>query len=307
MTVTLIFLLVIFVLALLVLPFMRQVAKDKIELSQTSLRQKFEVLFVGINAGLMEGKGEVITFEDDPRAVNMFDKNLPNMLIQFYYSTANLAITLNYKCFQKELVFKKDYPDLRNITVFQQKDIANDFVFEASKKINEHRQHVGSAGLDSPYSSAPEIKTSVEDDPTALLTGTYSGLSLSQKRSIANLMYIIGSADGLHEKAVISKHSFGMQLTTMKVKWDECKKQLADFGEQRIYEDLKNLDEGIMTPVILAILALVTDEIVPGQSMPNQQRVIKFFECFQKLGYSEERIDQIIQKIMLLSEQFGIG
>jgi hypothetical protein len=82
---------------------------------------------------------------------------------------------------------------------------------------------------------------------------------------------------------------------------------LADFGEQRIYEDLKNLDEGIMTPVILAILALVTDEIVPGQSMPNQQRVIKFFDCFQKLGYSEERIDQIIQKIMLLSEQFGIG
>ena len=77
MTVTLIFLLVIFILALLFLPFMRQVAKDKMELSETSLRQKFEVLFASINAGLMEGKGQIITFEDDPRAVNMFDKNLP--------------------------------------------------------------------------------------------------------------------------------------------------------------------------------------------------------------------------------------
>ena len=65
MTVTLIFLLVIFILALLFLPFMRQIAKDKIELSQTTLPKKFEILFAAINAGLMEGKGELTTFDDD--------------------------------------------------------------------------------------------------------------------------------------------------------------------------------------------------------------------------------------------------
>lgn len=129
MTVTLIFLLVIFILALLFLPFMRQIAKDKIELSQTSLPQKFEILFAAINASLMQGKGELTTFDDDLRSVNMLD-----------------------------------------------------------------------------------------EDPTALLTGMYCGLSMNQKRSIANLMYIIGSADGSSENAVIKKNTFGMQLTTMRVK-----------------------------------------------------------------------------------------
>ena len=132
MTVTLIVLLVVLFLALLFIPFMRQIAKDKVELSQTTLPQKFETLFATINAGLMGGNGELTTFDDDPRSVNMFDENHPNMLIQFYYSTANLAITLNYKFLQKELIFKKDYPGLRNITIFQQKDIANDFVFEST-------------------------------------------------------------------------------------------------------------------------------------------------------------------------------
>lgn len=307
MTVTLIFLLVVFILALLFLPFLRQIAKDKIELSQTTLPQKFEILFATINAGLMNGKGELTTFDDDPRQANMFDEDHPNMLIQFYYSTANLSITLKYKFLQKELVFKKDYPGLRNITIFQQKDIGNDFTFECSKKIREHQQNVGSSGLDSPYSSAPMVETDVDEDPTALLTGLYQDLSLSQKRSIANLMYIVGSADGTSETVVINKQSFGMQLMMMRVKWEECRNQYAGYGEQRIYDDLKNLEEGIMTQVIFAIMPLLVDEIVPGHPVPNQLRENKFFECFDKLGYSEERINNMTQKMMLLYKQFGMG
>jgi hypothetical protein len=307
MTVTLIVLLVVLFLALLFIPFMRQIAKDKVELSQTTLPQKFETLFATINAGLMGGNGELTTFDDEPRLVNMMDHSHPNMLIQFYYSTANLAITLNYKFLQKELIFKKDYPGLRNITIFQQKDIANDFVFESSKRIREHQQKVGSAGLDSPYSSAPMVETDVDEDPTALLTGMYRDLSLSQKRSIANLMYIIGSADGSSENTVIKKYTFGMQLTTMRVKWDDCKRQYSDFGEQRVFEDLKNIEEGIMTQVILAILPLVVDEVIPGKPVPNPIRERKFFESFAKLGYSEEKIENMVQKIMLLSQHFGMG
>lgn len=62
-----------------------------------------------------------------------------------------------------------------------------------------------------------------------------------------------------------------------------------------------------MNQVILAIQPLVVDEIVPGQPMPNQLRERKFFDSFQKLGYSEQRIDNMVQKIMLLSKHFGMG
>jgi hypothetical protein len=307
MTVTLIVLLVVLFLALLFIPFMRQIAKDKVELSQTTLPQKFETLFATINAGLMGGNGELTTFDDEPRLVNMMDHSHPNMLIQFYYSTANLSITLNYKFFQKELVWKKDYPGLRNITIFQQKDIANDFTFESSKRIREHQQNVSSEGLNSPYASTPMVETDTDEDPTAILTGMYRSLTLSQKQSIANLMYMIGAADSCSEKSVIEKQSFGMQLMTMRVKWDDCKQQYMKYGEQRVFEDLKNIEEGIMTQVILAILPLVVDEVIPGNPVPNPIRERKFFESFAKLGYSEEKIENMVQKIMLLSQHFGMG
>jgi hypothetical protein len=107
MTVTLIVLLVVLFLALLFIPFMRQIAKDKVELSQTTLPQKFETLFATINAGLMGGNGELTTFDDEPRLVNMMDHSHPNMLIQFYYSTANLSITLNSSSFRKSWFGKR--------------------------------------------------------------------------------------------------------------------------------------------------------------------------------------------------------
>ena len=104
MTITLIFILVVFLLALIFVPFTRQLVKDKEELSRNPINKKFEILVGVINDTMLEGKGEITLFNDDPRLMNLMSEDKRNMLIQFYYSTGNLTITLNYKYLQKELV-----------------------------------------------------------------------------------------------------------------------------------------------------------------------------------------------------------
>lgn len=139
MTITLIFLLVVFVLALIFVPFTRQLVKDKEELSRNPINKKFEILVGAINELMLDGKGEVTLFEDEPRLINLMSEERRNMLIQFYYSTGNLTITLNYKFFQKELVYKKQFSGLRNLSAFMQHDIANEFIEVCNKKISEHQ------------------------------------------------------------------------------------------------------------------------------------------------------------------------
>lgn len=134
MTITLIFILVVFLLALIFVPFTRQLVKDKEELSRNPINKKFEILVGVINDTMLEGKGEITLFNDDPRLMNLMSEDKRNMLIQFYYSTGNLTITLNYKYLQKELVYKKIFPGLRNLSVFMQRDIANEFIEICSKK-----------------------------------------------------------------------------------------------------------------------------------------------------------------------------
>lgn len=101
MTITLIFLLIIFILALIFVPFTRQLIKDKEELSRNPINKKFEILVGVINDTMFNGKGEITLFEDNPRLMNLISENRSNMLIQFYYSTGNLTIILNYKYLKK--------------------------------------------------------------------------------------------------------------------------------------------------------------------------------------------------------------
>ena len=96
MTITLIFLLVIFVLALIFVPFTRQLVKDKEELSRNPINKKFEILVGVINDIMLDGKGEITLFDDDPRLMNLMSEDKRNMLIQFHYSTGDLTIILNY-------------------------------------------------------------------------------------------------------------------------------------------------------------------------------------------------------------------
>ena len=139
MTTTLIVLLIITLLAMIFLPFSRALMKDRSELHENPMEKKFNILLTRINDLLMNGKGEVIKFKDDPRMLNLFDDNHANMIINLYYSTGSLTITLKYKFYHVELVKKMQFDNMRQAETFRQQDVANHFCEEASIAICQHQ------------------------------------------------------------------------------------------------------------------------------------------------------------------------
>ena len=302
MTITLIFLLIIFVLALIFVPFTRQLVKDKEELSRNPINKKFEILVGVINDVMLDGKGEVTLFDDDPRLMNLMSDDKRNMLIQFYYSTGNLSITLKYKFLQKELVYEKQFSGLRNLSAFMQRDIANEFIEICGRKIAEHQQNVGYMDMSS--MSGIQNPTLSDSDPMDVVRGVYNGLTTRQRCSAINLLYVIAQTSGMPEDTVLKNVAFNQTVLTLNVKWEECKRQLETLGENAIYTDLNGIDDSVITMLLLSAFQLVVS-LSDNPNNINPAVEEKFIYCFGRMGYSEEKINQELEKIMLMAKMFS--
>ena len=302
MTITLIFLLVIFVLALIFVPFTRQLVKDKEELSRNPINKKFEILVGVINDVMLDGKGEVTLFDDDPRLMNLMSDDKRNMLIQFYYSTGNLSITLKYKFLQKELVYEKQFSGLRNLSAFMQRDIANEFIEICGRKIAEHQQNVGYMDMSS--MSGIQNPTLSDSDPMDVVRGVYNGLTTRQRCSAINLLYVIAQTSGMPEDSILKNVAFNQTVLTLNVKWEECKRQLETLGENAIYTDLNGIDDSVITMLLLSAFQLVVS-LSDNPNNINPAVEEKFIYCFGRMGYSEEKINQELEKIMLMAKMFS--
>ena len=302
MTITLIFLLVIFVLALIFVPFTRQLVKDKEELSRNPINKKFEILVGVINDVVLDGKGEVTLFDDDPRLMNLMSDDKRNMLIQFYYSTGNLSITLKYKFLQKELVYEKQFSGLRNLSAFMQRDIANEFIEICGRKIAEHQQNVGYMDMSS--MSGIQNPTLSDSDPMDVVRGVYNGLTTRQRCSAINLLYVIAQTSGMPEDTILKNVAFNQTVLTLNVKWEECKRQLETLGENAIYTDLNGIDDSVITMLLLSAFQLVVS-LSDNPNNINPAVEEKFIYCFGRMGYSEEKINQELEKIMLMAKMFS--
>ena len=302
MTITLIFLLVIFVLALIFVPFTRQLVKDKEELSRNPINKKFEILVGVINDIMLDGKGEVTLFDDDPRLMNLMSDDKRNMLIQFYYSTGNLSITLKYKFLQKELVYEKQFSGLRNLSAFMQRDIANEFIEICGRKIAEHQQNVGYMDMSS--MSGIQNPTLSDSDPMDVVRGVYNGLTTRQRCSAINLLYVIAQTSVMPEDTILKNVAFNQTVLTLNVKWEECKRQLETLGENAIYTDLNGIDDSVITMLLLSAFQLVVS-LSDNPNNINPAVEEKFIYCFGRMGYSEEKINQELEKIMLMAKMFS--
>lgn len=293
---------VIFVLALIFVPFTRQLVKDKEELSRNPINKKFEILVGVINDIMLDGKGEVTLFDDDPRLMNLMSDDRSNMLIQFYYSTGNLTITLKYKFLQKELVYEKQFSGLRNLSAFMQRDIANEFIEICGRKIAEHQQNVGYMDMSS--MSGIQNPTLSDSDPMDVVRGMYNGLTTRQRCSAINLLYVIAQTSGMPEDTILKNVAFNQTVLTLNVKWEECKRQLETLGENAIYTDLNGIDNSVITMLLLSAFQLVVS-LSDNPNNINPAVEEKFIYCFGRMGYSEEKINQELEKIMLMAKMFN--
>ena len=305
MTVALIFLLVLLVLALLIVPFARDMVKDKLELQKVTLEKKFEVLIEHINQGLFFGEAEVTVFDDDPRSLNIFSDNHANRIVRFMYSTGHLTIEMGYKYFQKELVFNKCYHNLRNITIFEQKNIARDFIETAQFRISQHERSVNAVTIDG-ISSAAGISSdvSIDKDPTKLFDDFYAELSREQKMSMINHMAIIDYAWRQDFKESYKLSIIQQSMILMNVREDECQSLLRQKGEDYIYKTLEDLPEVYMDSHLYHCLQVFLE--FKGEEEAGERAYAKLWGSFSHMGISEEEARSRIGKVIALNKMFGI-
>ena len=89
-----------------------------------------------INNEAYDGHGSISKLNE--REINLYNEGA-NQIIKFEYSTGILTITWKYKYFQKEVVHKRYYDQVRNISLFEQMDIGNSIIEEMRKVVNDHK------------------------------------------------------------------------------------------------------------------------------------------------------------------------
>lgn len=304
MTTTLVVLLIITLLAMIFLPFSRALMKDRSELHENPMEKKFNILITRINDLLMNGQGEVVKFKDDPRMLNLFDDNHANMIINFYYSTGSLTITLKYKYYHVELVKKMQFDNMRQAETFRQQDVANHFCEEATIAIRQHQIKINNErGLkDSAgeyiFGSQPSIGGS--DNPVDLVRGMYDNFSRDEKIAWVNVAQMIYCADGSSVNDFKNHPQFSDILLNFQVNYSEAEKQFNQIGESGIIDILDNGKDEDLIMKLMPVFPFVLD-----QSGPNETRIEKFYSIFGRLGYTQERIDNELEKMMLLMQHFG--
>lgn len=302
--VTTIIIIVVLIGSLIFISFTRDLIKDKQELKERALPERYGILLANINAGILNGHGELTTFDDDPRSVNMMDENRRNVLIQFHYSTGTMTIILLYLYYHRELKFKQEFHQMRNADNFRQRDVANAFVEQARIKMAEHERQVTGLGLGYAPNRNPAIDPSSvdkNDDPELMIQQTlYGDMTQRQKNSAANAAYLIMKASGTPDTSICNHPVFSQFVRNLEVNTHEAKMQLQASGEPGIIADLKDEEEDSMDIILLNCFSVCAED---GRLI--EARLKKFIEIFGQLGLDEEEIANRLQKIQLFGQLFG--
>ena len=301
--VTLIILFIILVLALIILPFTKALMKDKQDLRERPIEVRFKVLIDEINKAILDGKGKTVyPEENDKRWLNLHSDNKANYLIQFNYSTGNLTIYLNYLYLHKELNANVPFYNVRNVDAFTQKRMANEFIQKMRVAIAKHQETIGIPEQSAPLYSQSDDDLFDDEDPINMVGSMYGDLSMHQKKSIINMAYLIFSAKGSSWEEFVNYPTTRTQLNFLNLNWQDCQQQLNSEGEDAIYSDLRGLEDGVYDSLLMFWLSMVMTEYGP-----DDYRADKFMSMNEKLGHSEEDVEQRIQKIQAMMNYFGQG
>ena len=305
MKVLLIFLLILFVLFLLLYPFLGALIKDKRELAGTTLAEKFPFFFKTISNGLFNGLGEVTEVGGNPRTVNMMstDPMQQNMIVHFLYSTGHMTMELGYKYFRQELRFQHTAYGLGEGSSFKQRDLANAFVEEAQRKIREHQTKV-TALLDTDQVvnhvvNSPEF---YDDDPLSMIENSYGDLTKTQKECVMCVGYIIATSNGESETAFTQNPVAQQQFRHLNIAWSDCKKRLETEGEEKVLSHLEGLDGGSLVMLEPFFSSMVLSSYTDN---PDEVKIAKLMECMEAIGISKEKYEEIATKNRLIMQMFS--
>tara|TARA_B100000401_G_scaffold182993_1_gene123023 strand:- start:60 stop:479 length:420 start_codon:yes stop_codon:yes gene_type:complete len=134
-----IWIIVIVIVGFILIRFFISLSKDNYDLQGRTLDDKFNVIVNMINEAAFGGRGSVTTL--DKREFNLYEEG-QNQIIKFHYSTGHLTITWKYKYFQKEVVHKRQFNYVRNLSIFDQQKIGEQMIKEMAITVERHKNNV---------------------------------------------------------------------------------------------------------------------------------------------------------------------
>lgn len=113
--------------------------QDNVDLKERGLQEKFHVIISRLNEYAFNSNGVITKF--DKRECNLYDEG-SNQIINFLYSQGTLMITWKFNYFQKEVMHKKNFLNTRNLSLFEQRKMADAVINEMEKVVREHKEQV---------------------------------------------------------------------------------------------------------------------------------------------------------------------
>ncbi len=158
---------------------------DRKDLQSINVEEKFQVIANILNEHVFQNNADIT--EINPKSFLLSEEE-KNQIIIFSYSTGNLTITWKYKYFQKELIHQKQYPGARNLSIFEQQQIANDIIKEMNIKIAKHKIDVMGVLQDNDVISSA-YSTPKENEPKLRQNQNLASLNTDSKVKGSNTMH----------------------------------------------------------------------------------------------------------------------
>jgi len=122
---------ILIIVGVIIVRFAIAVNKDNSELNKEPLDKKFNALFHELINEIYQGNGKVRII--DERALNLYSDGALQ-IVQVFYSTGHITLTWRKRDFRRgELVFEKQYNNVRDLSYPQQRELAQSFVKEGLK------------------------------------------------------------------------------------------------------------------------------------------------------------------------------
>ena len=301
----LIVLLILVVLFLLLYPFLGALIKDKRELVDTKLAEKFPIFFKTISNGLFDGLGKIHEFDDNPRTLYMMstEPSRQNLIVHFLYSTGHMIMEVGYKYFQQEMRFQYTAKNIREGSIFTQKDLASAFVAVTQQKIHEHQVKVTELlNPDQIVNHDVNDESIDDDDPLSMIEHLYEGLTDVQKEAVMCVGYLIAMANDDPECMFTQNPVVLQEFRYLNVAWTNCKSRLQEEGEDGILSHLAGLDEHVIVMLEPFFSAMA---ISPLTNSPDEKKTEKLVHCLEAIGISESKYEEIATKNRLLMQKFS--
>lgn len=132
---------IIGVIAIFIFNLVSNNVKDNQSLTGTTLEDKFSIL---INRIIDEGfdGNAIVKKGSDKSQLHIFNPEGTNHFVELLYSYGNLQITWKYKFYQKEMIYNRSFLNVRNLSSFEEINIANILIQEVIDKIKNHKSIV---------------------------------------------------------------------------------------------------------------------------------------------------------------------